>query len=64
MQPSMLEELVPVPNPYPVVSEVHYPEVWHLCEQARALAWDPVRDIDYSDLEKADFPASGAHRGG
>ncbi|MEJ7667682.1 MAG: hypothetical protein WKH97_02900 [Casimicrobiaceae bacterium] len=64
MQPSMLEELVPVPNPYPVVSEVHYPEVWHLCEQARALAWDPVRDIDYSDLEKADLPAAVRAAGG
>ena len=56
MQASMLEELVPVPNPYPVVSEVQYPEVWHLCEQARALAWDPVRDIDYSELEAAFLP--------
>lgn len=57
MQASMLEELVPVPNPYPVVSEVQYPEVWHLCEQARILAWDPVRDINYSDLVRADLPA-------
>ena len=56
MQPSMLEELVPVPNPYPVVSDVLYPEVWRLCEEARNLAWDPARDIDYSDLEKADLP--------
>ncbi|HVF63323.1 MAG TPA: ferritin-like domain-containing protein [Casimicrobiaceae bacterium] len=56
MQPSMLEELVPVPNPYPVVSDVRYPEVWHLCEQARSLAWDPARDIDYSDLAQADLP--------
>ena len=56
MQASMLEELVPVPNPYPVVSEVGYPEVWHLCEQARSLAWDAARDIDYSDLRDADLP--------
>jgi hypothetical protein len=56
MQPSMLEELVPVPNPYPVVSNVAYPEVWRLCEQARELAWDPAADIDYSDLTKADLP--------
>ncbi len=64
MQPSMLEELVPVPNPYPVVSEVLYPEVWHLCQQARALAWDPARDIDYTDLEKADLPAAARAAGG
>ena len=57
MQASMLEELVPVPNPYPVVSEVGYPEVWRLCEQARELAWDAARDIDYSDLRDADLPA-------
>ena len=56
MQASMLEELVPVPNPYPVVSAVQYPEVWRLCEQARVLAWDPVRDIDYADLAAADLP--------
>ncbi len=57
MQASMLEEVVPVPNPYPVVSEVLYPDVWRLCEQARALAWDPARDIDYTDLSQADLPA-------
>lgn len=56
MQPSVLEELVPVPNPYPVVSEVGYPEVWRLCEDARRLAWDPNTDIDYSDLVNADLP--------
>ena len=56
MQPSMLEELVPVPNPYPVVSDVAYPEVWRLCEQARELAWDPAGGIDYSDLRNADLP--------
>lgn len=56
MQASLLEEVVTVPNPYPVVAEVAYPEVWRLCEQARDLAWDPVRDIDYSDLSDADLP--------
>ncbi len=56
MQPSVLEELVPVPNPYPVVSEVEYPDVWKLCEEARKRAWDPVTDIDYSDLVDADLP--------
>lgn len=56
MRPSVLEELVPVPNPYPVVSEVEYPEVWRLCEEARRLAWDPSADIDYSDLVQADLP--------
>ena len=64
MQASMLEELVPVPNPYPVVSDVLYPEVWRLCEESRNLAWDPVRDIDYSDLEKADLPAEVRAAGG
>ena len=32
------------------------PDIWGLCEQARALAWDPAR-IDYSDTERADLPA-------
>lgn len=56
MQPSLLEEIAQVPNPYPVVSKVEYPEVWRLCVQARELAWDPVSDVDYSDLEAADIP--------
>ena len=34
MQPSLLEELTPVPNPYPVVATVAYPEVWDLCVAA------------------------------
>lgn len=55
MQPSLLEEIAQVPNPYPVVSKVEYPEVWRLCIQARELAWDPVSDVDYSDLEAADL---------
>ena len=56
MQPSLLEEIPQVPNPYPVVSKMEYPEVWRLCVQARELAWDPVSDVDYSDLQKADLP--------
>lgn len=55
MQPSLLEELTPVPNPYPIRSEVEYPEVWRLCEQARELAWNPAL-IDFSDLRDADIP--------
>lgn len=56
MQPSLLEEIPQVPNPYPVVAAIEYPEVWRLCTQARDLAWDPVADIDYSDLKDADLP--------
>jgi len=56
MQASLLEEIVTVPNPYPVVASTEYPEVWRLCTQARELAWDPLR-IDYSDLQRADLPA-------
>lgn len=55
MQASLLEEIVTVPNPYPVVSTIAYPEVWRLCTQARELAWDPVQ-IDYTDLAQADLP--------
>lgn len=55
MQASLLEEIVTVPNPYPVVSEVAYPEVWRLCTQARELAWDAAA-IDYSDLQRAELP--------
>lgn len=54
MHASLLEELTPVPNPYPIRSEVEYPEVWRLCEQARELAWDPAT-IDFSDLREADL---------
>ncbi|GAB1576792.1 hypothetical protein [Bordetella petrii] len=57
MQPSLLEEIPQVPNPYPVVADVEYPEVWRLCMQARELAWDPVTDIDYSDIKEAELPA-------
>lgn len=56
MQPSLLEEIPQVPNPYPVVAKIEYPEVWRLCTQARELAWDPVVDIDYSELKDADIP--------
>jgi hypothetical protein len=56
MQASLLEELNPVPNPYPIKSDVEYPEVWRLCEQARDLAWNPL-SIDFSDLVDADLPA-------
>lgn len=56
MQPSMLEEVVQIPNPYPIVASTAYEEVWTLCQQARELAWNPA-EIDYSDLAKADLPA-------
>ena len=55
MQPSLLEEITPVPNPYPIVAEQAYEDVWRLCEQARELAWDPSK-IDFSDVKKADIP--------
>lgn len=55
MQASLLEEIVTVPNPYPVVASVEYPEVWRLCTQARELAWDPMA-IDHTDLQAADLP--------
>ena len=55
MQPSMLEEIVQVPNPYPIVAVMQLPEVWQLCQQARDLAWDPSK-IDYSDLARANLP--------
>lgn len=56
MQPSLLEELTPVPNPYPVVADISMQEVWSLCEKARDLAWDPAK-IDFGDLVSADLPA-------
>ena len=55
MQPSLLEELTSVPNPYPIRSDVQYPEVWRLCEQARDLAWNPL-DLDFADVREADLP--------
>lgn len=56
MQPSLLEELTPVPNPYPVVAEMAYPEIWDLCVSARELAWDPAK-IDFGDVTSAELPA-------
>lgn len=56
MQPSLLEEVASVPNPYPIRAEIEHPEVWRLCEQARGLAWDP-RAIDFADLRAAELPA-------
>jgi hypothetical protein len=56
MQASLLEELNPVPNPYPIKTQVEYAEVWRLCEQARELAWNPAT-IDFSDIRDADLPA-------
>ncbi|MDP6574196.1 MAG: hypothetical protein QGI06_11890 [Rhodospirillales bacterium] len=56
MQSSMLEEVIDNPNPYPVVAEPRYPEVWQLCLQARELAWDPAADIDWEELKNADLP--------
>ena len=55
MQPSMLEEIVQNPNPYPIGAEMQLPEVWQLCQQARDLAWDPAK-IDYSDISNANLP--------
>lgn len=55
MQASMLEEIAPVPNPYPIRAETEYPEVLRLCEQARELAWDPSA-IDFRDLRDANIP--------
>lgn len=56
MQASLLEEMNPVPNPYPIKTVVEYPEVWRLCEQARDLAWNPTA-IDFSDIRDASLPA-------
>lgn len=58
MEASMLEETIQNPNPYPIVAEPHYEDVWNLCQQARDLAWDPARDIDWQALarETADLP--------
>ena len=41
MPPSMREELVQVPNPYPVVAALANSHIWALCEQARELARGP-----------------------
>ncbi|MDQ6618857.1 MAG: hypothetical protein M3Z31_04050 [Pseudomonadota bacterium] len=55
MQPSLLEELNPVPNPYPVVATRRYGDIWELCVKARELAWDPAA-IDFSDVINAELP--------
>jgi ribonucleotide reductase beta subunit family protein with ferritin-like domain len=55
MQASMLDEVIQNPNPYPIVAEMEYPDVWHLCMQARSLAWDPAQ-IDFSDVREAEIP--------
>src|SRR5690606_20402815 len=52
----LVGEIPQVANPCPVVAEVEYHEVWRLCMQARELAWDPVTDIDYSDIKEAELP--------
>jgi hypothetical protein len=58
MEASMLEETIQNPNPYPIVADLHYPDIWHLCVQARELAWDAAGDIDWDALkaETADLP--------
>ncbi len=56
MKASMLDEVIQNPNPYPIVAAAESPDVWALCQQARELAWDPARDIDYADLRTADLP--------
>jgi hypothetical protein len=63
MQASLLEEIAPVPNPYPIRKELQYPEVWRLCEQARELAWDPA-SIDWDDLRQADLSPQVRAAGG
>jgi hypothetical protein len=63
MQASLLEEIAPVPNPYPIRNDLQYPEVWRLCEQARELAWDPA-SIDFNDLLDADLAPEVRAAGG
>ena len=48
MQSSMLEEVIDNPNPYPVVAEAHYPEIWQLCLQARELG--PEENFAFEEL--------------
>lgn len=48
----MLEETIQNPNPYPVVAALEYDDIWQLCLQARDLAWDPVRAIDWAELKR------------
>ena len=63
MQASMLEEVITVPNPYPIRFQVQYDEVWHLCQQARDLAWNPDH-IDFADIRNADLPQEVREAGG
>ena len=63
MQASMLEEIVPVPNPYPIRFVTEYPEVERLCQQSHELAWHPA-DIDFSDIAEADLPQEVRLAGG
>lgn len=51
MDASMLEETVQNPNPYPVVAEKQYDDIWQLCQQARDLAWDAAKDVDWAQLK-------------
>ena len=52
MDASMLEETIQNPNPYPIIAEQLYDDVWQLCQQARDLAWDPAKHIDWQQLEE------------
>lgn len=53
MEASMLEETIQIPNPYPVIGRLAYDDIWQLCLQARDLAWDACRDIDWAGLRAA-----------
>ena len=55
MKEPVSEQVVDIPNPYPIVADIEFPEVWDLCKQARELAWDPVADIDWESLRSADI---------
>ena len=57
------QEGIDNPNPYPIVAETEFPEVWELCKQARELAWDPAADIDWESLRNADIPADARAAG-
>jgi len=63
MDASMLEEVVQNPNPYPIVFRQAYPDIWQLVSQARDLAWDPEKDIDWESLRRADIPAEARAAG-
>jgi hypothetical protein len=63
MEASMLEEIVQNPNPYPVRAALQYPDIWQLCEQSRALAWDPNKDIDWAGFDAKSIPAEAREAG-